>query len=296
MVRAWRYIATMVEVRLRAVRVDLQSNTPVLLLQEAEGEGRTLPIFIGTPEATAIAYALQGVDPPRPMTHDLIRDVLEELEIEVERVVITELRQSTYFAELQLRDGTVRRTVSSRPSDAVAVAVRTGSPLFVSDELMDSEGIYLTIDGTDDDDDADDEPCARKQHGAHLFSFSLCSSCWYSPRCICPSVLGKAWAAVTASEVHREDDEQTAVDVGHDHACTWVYALSRVQGNCQPFLPPSADTAGILHTVDGLRDHRRLPDHPLYAAQHRWPPQHGATTATRRLRRRPSETGPSATI
>lgn len=157
MVRAWRYIATMVEVRLRAVRVDLQSNTPVLLLQEAEGEGRTLPIFIGTPEATAIAYALQGVDPPRPMTHDLIRDVLEELEIEVERVVITELRQSTYFAELQLRDGTVRRTVSSRPSDAVAVAVRTGSPLFVSDELMDSEGIYLAIDASDDDEDADED-------------------------------------------------------------------------------------------------------------------------------------------
>lgn len=156
--RAWRYIATMVEVRLRAVRVDLQSNTPVLLLQEAEGEGRTLPIFIGTPEATAIAYALQGVDPPRPMTHDLIRDVLEELEIEVERVVITELRQSTYFAELQLRDGTTRRTVSSRPSDAVAVAVRTGSPLFVSDELMDSEGIYLAIDGNDDEETDEDNP------------------------------------------------------------------------------------------------------------------------------------------
>ncbi|HMD46167.1 MAG TPA: bifunctional nuclease family protein [Acidimicrobiales bacterium] len=143
----------MVEVRLRAVRVDLQSQTPVLLLQETEGEGRTLPIFIGTPEATAIAYALQGVTMPRPMTHDLIKDLLSSLDVEVERVVITELRSSTYFAELQLRRGTSRSTVSSRPSDAVAVAVRTGSPLFVSDELMDAEGILLAIDGSDDEDD-----------------------------------------------------------------------------------------------------------------------------------------------
>lgn len=141
----------MLEVRLRAVRVDLQSHTPVLLLQETEGEGRTLPIFIGTPEATAIAYALQGVSPPRPMTHDLIHDLLEELEVTVERIVITELRSSTYFAELHLRRDGTRSTVSSRPSDAVAVAVRTKSPLFVSDELMDAEGILLAIDGLDDE-------------------------------------------------------------------------------------------------------------------------------------------------
>lgn len=148
----------MVEVRLRAVRVDLQSNTPVLLLQETEGEGRTLPIFIGTPEATAIAYALQGVTMPRPLTHDLMRDMLSALDVEVERVVITELRSSTYFAELQLRRGSERSIVSSRPSDAVAVAVRTGSPLYVSDELMDAEGIILAIDSADDEeDDSPDE-------------------------------------------------------------------------------------------------------------------------------------------
>jgi bifunctional DNase/RNase len=143
----------MVEVRLRAVRVDLQSNTPVLLLQETEGEGRTLPIFIGTPEAAAIAYALQGVSMPRPMTHDLLRDILSSLEVAVERVVITELRASTYYAELQLRRGGERSTVSSRPSDAVALAVRTGSPLFVADDLMDAEGILLAIDASDDDED-----------------------------------------------------------------------------------------------------------------------------------------------
>jgi len=152
-----RYISSMVEVRLRAVRVDLQSNTPVLLLQETEGEGRTLPIFIGTPEATAIAYALQGMAMPRPMTHDLIKDVLSAVDIDVERVVITELRSSTYYAELHLRRGSDRSIVSSRPSDAVAVAVRTASPLYVSDELMDAEGIMLAIDGAEDEDDASPE-------------------------------------------------------------------------------------------------------------------------------------------
>jgi bifunctional DNase/RNase len=143
----------MVEVRLRAVRVDLQSNTPVLLLQETEGEGRTLPIFIGTPEAAAIAYALQGVAMPRPMTHDLIHDLLSALGVSVERIVITELRSSTYFAELQLRRGGARSVVSSRPSDAVAVAVRTGSPIYVADDLMDAEGILLAVEAADDEDE-----------------------------------------------------------------------------------------------------------------------------------------------
>ena len=147
----------MVEVRLRAVRVDLQSNTPVLLLQESEGLGRTLPIFIGAPEATAIAFALQGMDTPRPMTHDLIRDLLDALGADVVRVVITELKTATYFAEIVLRHGEQELPVSSRPSDAVAVAVRTGAPLFVADDLMDSEGIMLAVDEEEDDDDDEED-------------------------------------------------------------------------------------------------------------------------------------------
>jgi uncharacterized protein len=146
----------MVEVRLRAVRVDLQSNTPVLLLQESEGLGRTLPIFIGAPEATAIAFALQGMDTPRPMTHDLIRDLLDALGADVIRVVVTELKTSTYFAEIVLRQGDGEVPVSSRPSDAVAVAVRTGAPLFVADDLMESEGIMLAVDEEEEDDEEDD--------------------------------------------------------------------------------------------------------------------------------------------
>jgi hypothetical protein len=137
--------------------VDLQSNTPVLLLQESEGEGRTLPIFIGSPEATAIAYALQGVDMPRPLTHDLMKDMLDALTIGVERVVITELRGSTYYAEIHLLREGVRTVVSSRPSDAVAVAVRTETPLFVSDDLMESEGIVLALEN-DEDEQAQEVP------------------------------------------------------------------------------------------------------------------------------------------
>lgn len=147
----------MVEVRLSAVRVDLQSNTPVLLLTETEGLGRTLPIFIGAPEATAIAFAIQGVAPPRPMTHDLLRDVVETLGANLERVVITELRSATYYAELHLKRADGILTVSSRPSDAVALAVRTSSPLFVADDLMDSEGILLPSEEEEDGESATPE-------------------------------------------------------------------------------------------------------------------------------------------
>jgi bifunctional DNase/RNase len=137
--------------------VDLQTNTPVLLLQETDGAGRTLPIFIGNPEATAIAYALQGVDMPRPLTHDLLKDVLTTLAVRLEQVVITELRSSTYYAELHLRRGEERTIVSSRPSDAVAVAVRTEAPIFVADELMEAEGIILALDTDEESEDIPEE-------------------------------------------------------------------------------------------------------------------------------------------
>ena len=141
----------MVEVRLSAVRVDLQSNTPVVLLQETEGAQRSLPIFIGPPEATAIALALQGITPPRPMTHDLMRDLLEALDAHVTRVVVTEVREQTFFAEIHLQVGTRTLEISSRPSDAIALATRTSSPLFVSDELMDAEGVMIEPDAEDDE-------------------------------------------------------------------------------------------------------------------------------------------------
>lgn len=150
----------MVEMHLAAVRVELPTNNPVVLLQEVEGAHRTLPIFIGAPEATAIAYALQGVTPPRPMTHDLMRDLLVALGVAVERVVVTELRMGedgrsgTYFAELHLRHGARTYAVSSRPSDAIALAARLGTPIYAEDDLLDDAGILLD---PGDDEAAPDE-------------------------------------------------------------------------------------------------------------------------------------------
>ncbi|MEA2703872.1 MAG: uncharacterized protein QOD63_1817, partial [Actinomycetota bacterium] len=92
----------MVEMHLVGVRVEMPTNSPIVLLREADGQHRVLPIFIGAVEATAIAFALQGVETPRPMTHDLMRDLLVSLGVAVERVVITELRDRTFYAEIEL--------------------------------------------------------------------------------------------------------------------------------------------------------------------------------------------------
>ncbi len=151
----------MLEVRLAAVRVDLQSNTPVILLQEKGGE-RSLPIFIGAPEATAIAFAIQGVAVPRPMTHDLMKDLVERLGARVARVVVTEVREKTYFAEIHLDVDGRRVEVSSRPSDAVALAARTGSPLFVEEQLMDDAGVLVEME------DEDEEPTSEELVGEFL--------------------------------------------------------------------------------------------------------------------------------
>ena len=133
----------MVEMQLSAVRVDLPSNTPILLLQEAGGANRTLPIYIGPAEAQAIAFAQQGVDTPRPMTHDLMRDLLEEVGATVECIVITELRDRTFYAEIRLLVGGQRHVVSARPSDAVALAVRVRTTIYAEEELLDAEGVIL---------------------------------------------------------------------------------------------------------------------------------------------------------
>jgi bifunctional DNase/RNase len=140
----------MVEVILRAVRVDVGSSTPLLLLEEVAGD-RVLPIFIGAPDATAIAYALQGVKAPRPMSHDLLGNVITALGAQLFAVEITELRDNTFFANLRLIRNHEEINVSARPSDAVALALRIGAPILVSDELMAAEGKLLDLDPSDDD-------------------------------------------------------------------------------------------------------------------------------------------------
>jgi bifunctional DNase/RNase len=131
----------MVEMELVGVRVELPTNTPIVLLRETEGDRRVLPIFIGSPEATAIAFALEQVETPRPMTHDLIKNLLDELGVSIERIVVTELRDSTFFAEIHLSTNGRPHKVSSRPSDAIALAVRTGTTIFAEETVL-SEAAY----------------------------------------------------------------------------------------------------------------------------------------------------------
>jgi uncharacterized protein len=133
------------------VRVEIPSASPIVLLKEIEAPGRLLPIFIGNPEATAIALALDDVETPRPMTHDLFKTVLDRLDIAIERVVVTDLQDKTFFAELQLVGSAGRMVVSSRPSDAFALAARMGSPIFVVDEVLRQAGYTVPNDEDNDE-------------------------------------------------------------------------------------------------------------------------------------------------
>jgi len=131
-----------VPVELVGVRIELPSNQPIVLLKELAGT-RYLPIWIGAGEATAIAFALEGVQPPRPLTHDLLKLSVEALDGTVQRVVVTEMRDGIFYADLVLgRDGE-EITVSSRPSDAIALAARTGAPIFVSPQVLEESGVEI---------------------------------------------------------------------------------------------------------------------------------------------------------
>lgn len=124
------------------VRVELPSNTPIVLLRELSGE-RYLPIWIGAVEASAIASAMEGVEPPRPLTHDLLKNVVEAMGATVTRVVITELRDSVFYADLVLSLDGEEIHVSSRPSDAIALAVRTEAPVFAMPIVLEDAGIEI---------------------------------------------------------------------------------------------------------------------------------------------------------
>jgi bifunctional DNase/RNase len=131
------------------VRVEMPSNNPIVLLREREG-GRYLPIWVGAVEATAIAYAQQGIVPPRPLTHDLLRDILQALDVTVVEVRITALEDGVFYAVLALSTGV---EVSARPSDAIALALRVGAPIRGADEVMDEAGIDIPDDEPPRDED-----------------------------------------------------------------------------------------------------------------------------------------------
>ena len=135
----------MIELNLVGVRVELPSNQPIVLLKEREGE-RYLPIWIGAMEATAIAFALQGIQTQRPMTHDLLKNVLEEIQVQVERIVITELKEGTFYAVIVMSRNGTKYEVSSRPSDAIALAVRVNVPIFAQEEVLTEASIVIRDD------------------------------------------------------------------------------------------------------------------------------------------------------
>ncbi len=127
------------EVDVVGVRVEMPSNQPIVLLREAQGE-RYLPIWVGAVEATAIAFAQQGVVPPRPLTHDLLKDVLQATGHQLTEVQITEVKDGVFYAMLVLGDGV---EISARPSDSIALALRTGSRIVCADEVLDEAGLSV---------------------------------------------------------------------------------------------------------------------------------------------------------
>jgi len=139
---------------LLGVRVELPANTPVVMLRETGERTRVLPILIGGPEASAIHSAIEGIVPPRPLTHDLAVTVMQALGATLERVLITEVREHTYYAELHLRTTGGQTVVSSRPSDAIALAVRADAPIFAEETLLDEAAVEMEPDDDDDDEEA----------------------------------------------------------------------------------------------------------------------------------------------
>ncbi len=121
------------------VRVEMPSNQPIVLLKETGGD-RYLPIWVGAVEATSIAFAQQGVQPPRPLTHDLITDLLKSLGAVISSVHLTELRDGIFYSLINIEGG---ESVSARPSDAISIALRSGAPILASEELLDEAGIEI---------------------------------------------------------------------------------------------------------------------------------------------------------
>ena len=134
------------EVDVVGVRVEMPSNQPIVLLREVSGE-RYLPIWIGAVEATAIAFAQQGVTPPRPLTHDLMRDVLAATGQTLTEVRITDMKDGIFYAQLIFEGGA---EVSARPSDSIALALRTGSRIVCAESVLDEAGLAVPAEQEDE--------------------------------------------------------------------------------------------------------------------------------------------------
>lgn len=151
----------MVELELVGVRVELPANQPIVLLKERDGS-RYLPIWIGAPEATAIAFALQGVETPRPMTHDLFVATLDALGTTLTAVHVTRLSEGTFYAELHLEQDGEATIVSARPSDAIAIASRMDDiPILGAEEVLDEAGLEIDEDEDETESGDPDEEVRR---------------------------------------------------------------------------------------------------------------------------------------
>jgi uncharacterized protein len=126
-----------IEMLVKGLMIDPITNMPIIILRDREGQ-KVLPIWVGVFEANAIALQIENVQTPRPMTHDLLRNVLADLHAEVQRVVVCALRENTFYAAIHLRTNAHEVVVDARPSDAIALALRTQSPIFVEDAVIQS--------------------------------------------------------------------------------------------------------------------------------------------------------------
>jgi hypothetical protein len=133
-------MAATIEVRVAHLGLDRTTNTPVVILQEQNGE-RVLPIWIGPAEASAIAMELAGMKFARPLTHDLLKQVIVGLGADLRKVIITQVKDNTYYAELHIYRGDAVINIDARPSDSIAVALRLKAPIFTSDELLENTTI-----------------------------------------------------------------------------------------------------------------------------------------------------------
>ena len=139
-----------IEMSIKGLMVDPVTNTPIVILRDKDGQ-RVLPIWVGIFEANAIALQIENISTPRPMTHDLLRNVIHDLKASVQRIVVSDLQESTFYAliYLALPDGTV--AIDARPSDAIALALRTRAPIFVEERVIDSAKTMDFSDKTDAD-------------------------------------------------------------------------------------------------------------------------------------------------
>ena len=140
-----------VEMKIKGLMIDPVSNMPIIILKDATGEA-VLPIWVGIFEANAIAVRLEKIVSPRPMTHDLLRNVIEELSARIHRIVITDLKDNTFFASIQLTCGGRDLTIDARPSDAMALALRADAPIFVEQSVLDKSS---SADGSGDSEETE---------------------------------------------------------------------------------------------------------------------------------------------